>query len=115
MKKQSEVEGATVEGVTRKQNNKGKSGKTMYGIKNYLPPMPDGEDGETIKQHLKMMQSESKKDRQDVNLIEELMTLTMAYRHQMIVEEKWSIIDMKDKFSCLFNKDEVSSLIILKV
>ena len=83
-------------------------GKSMYGIKNYLPSRPDGEDNDTIKMHVKMLKDESKKDRQDVRMIQELMDLTLADRREGIVNNNWTVAKVREEYPCLFNKDEVS-------
>ena len=84
----------------------------MYGIKNYLPARPKGEDDNTIKEHVKTLKAEARKERQDIRLIEELMDLTMAERREGIVNNHWTIQQIKEEYPCLFNKDEVSLLCI---
>lgn len=82
----------------------------MYGIQNYLPALPHGEDEETMKQYIKIMQSEAKKVRQDVHKIEHLMTITLADRREKIVNERRKVSALKDCYPCLFNEDEVSTV-----
>ena len=61
--------------------------KQMYGIKNYLPAPPEGEDEGTISEHIKMLQSESRKTRQDKAMIDHLMSVTLAHRRNGIIQQ----------------------------
>ena len=65
----------------------------MYAIKNYLPSRPDGEDNDTIKMHVKMqdaLKDESKKERKDVKMTQELIDLTLADGREGIVNNNWT-------------------------
>lgn len=81
----------------------------MYGIKNYLPAPQEGEDEGTIGEHIKMLQSESKKRRQDSTLINHLMSVTLSHRRHGIINKQWTVPYLKTVFPCLFDEDEVSS------
>ena len=80
----------------------------MYGIKNYLPAPPEGEDEGTISEHIKMLQSESRKTRQDKAMIDHLMSVTLAHRRNGIINSHWTVPYMKNMYPCLFHEDEVS-------
>ena len=93
----------------QKKKSEGKStSKSMYGIKHYLPSRPEGEDDDTIKEHIQMLKKESKKERQDVKMIQELMDVTLADRREVIVNSNWTVAKVAQEYPCLFNKDEVS-------
>ncbi|XP_072016020.1 uncharacterized protein [Amphiura filiformis] len=81
--------------------------ENIWGIKNYLPGRPFGEDDTTIGIHIASLKTEHKKKRQDASLIKQLMDITFADRREAIVKKQWKISKIKSEYPCLFDEDEI--------
>lgn len=89
----------------------GKAAKAWYGVPNYLPERPEGEDNKTIQAHIEWMQDEKRvrPRKPDYVKIKTLMTRTLADRREMIVVRAASVADVLVKFPWLGDEDEVRS------
>ena len=77
------------------------------GIVNWEPPAVDGEDDQSSKAHIAWMQKERKKKTCNVALVESKMDLTFSYRRKMINEGHHSLKKIKEKYSFLFEREQV--------
>ncbi|XP_071833259.1 sterile alpha motif domain-containing protein 3-like isoform X1 [Apostichopus japonicus] len=69
--------------------------------------LPEGETEETIKLHIKELQKESTKKKQDKNKIKSLMALTFGERRRLVLEEKPPIAEIRGKFPTLFCAEQI--------
>ena len=61
----------------------------MWGVKNFLPPMGEGEDEETIAAHEKRLQHQSQLsiEKQDKLVVKRLLDLTYSKRRKVLVTD----------------------------
>ncbi|XP_071830793.1 uncharacterized protein [Apostichopus japonicus] len=69
--------------------------------------LPEGETEETIKLHIKELQKESTKKKQDKNKIKSLMALTFGERRRLVLEEKPPIAEIRGKFPTPFCAEQI--------
>lgn len=95
----------------------GKAVKAWYGVPNYMPERPVGEDDKTIQVHIEWMQDEKRvrPRRPDYAKIKTLMTRTLADRRNMIIYKAASIADVLKEYPWLGDEDEVLSFIFIHV
>ncbi|XP_041452630.1 uncharacterized protein LOC121426075 isoform X2 [Lytechinus variegatus] len=79
----------------------------VWGVQNYLPSMPDTEDDDSIKKHIKIMQDEFKKKYPDIKRVATGMDMTLSARRNTIVKENATIQDIKDTYPWLFQESQL--------
>ena len=79
----------------------------VWGVRNYLPSMPESEDIGSIERHTMLMQEEKKKKWPDIQRVETSMTVTLSARRKMIVQENATIQNIKDTYPWLFTESQV--------
>jgi len=84
--------------------------QVAYGLPNYLPDRPDGEDHHSVEQHIKWLKTEwtTRPLRPDYEKISLLMLKTLSDRQKLIVQQFISIRDFIAKFPWLQDEHEVS-------
>ena len=86
------------------------SSLSLFGVLHYLPDRPNGDMEDTIEDMIKLMAVENRKQKRNRNRISELMSQTFADRRKNIVTDQKSISELRDRFPCLFDRDQVCSL-----
>lgn len=91
-------------------SNKQKRPCLAWGVKNYLPPIPNGEDEITLQCHLAKLKKESMlvKDKQNQKLIDSIMDLTFAQRRRLIITDMARITNIIESYPVLCNSNQVS-------
>jgi hypothetical protein len=84
------------------------STNNVFNLRNFLPPVPEGEDDVSISNHRRWMALEVRKVTKDVNMLRKLMDVTFADRRRMIIERKMLLKDLKVQYPALFTVDQVS-------
>lgn len=93
-----------------------KTGTCMaYGVPNYLPNNPKGEDEISIERHIEWMKKEKKTRprKPDHKQIQLLMNRTFAYRRNRIVNEAARVTNILEEFPWLADEDEVTMVKII--
>ena len=75
----------------------------MYGLPNYLPDRPSGEDETSIGKHKEWLQDEkrARRKRPDMSQIDKRMTLTFADRRLMVVEKNTTVSEVIEEYPWL--------------
>ena len=89
--------------------DKSKTTPPLWGITNYLPPPPDGEDATTIDNHIQCMEKEFKKTKPDLRKIELLMNRTFSHRRHLIVVKDTNICEVQEMYPWLCHETQVSA------
>lgn len=80
----------------------------MYGLANYLPPQPEGEDSESIKLHREWLQDEKKsRRRSDRGQVDRRMLLTFSERRDLVVNKSISVDELLEEYPWLEELDQV--------
>ena len=85
-------------------------GKTMYGLCNYLPDQPDGEDAHSVEEHIKWMCSEwnTRPSRPDYPKMDLLMDKTLSHRRHLLIHDQSPVEALLTKFPWLHDEHEVT-------
>ena len=94
---------------------KSKSLCSSWGVPNFLPPYPEGEDSTTIVEHVKRIQRASKisKTQQEADMLSTLMDLTFSHRRKEIVLDFARVQHVLELYPVLSEEGEVSILYFL--
>ena len=86
----------------------------QFNIKNYLPPMAEGEDDHTEAAHMKSIKKQATKQEKDNLVARVAMNKMFPQRRVQIVEKMLSVPAIKDVYPVLFNEDQVSEPLVGK-
>ena len=80
-----------------------------WGIPNFLPPLPEGEDEHSIAHHCETLKSQSAlpQERRNKDTVRVLTVKTFPDRRQMLVNEFKHIREIIEKYPLLCSKDQV--------
>ncbi|PIK39241.1 hypothetical protein BSL78_23915 [Apostichopus japonicus] len=92
---------------TPPQTVKGKLDVPIWGMKNYLPSRPESEDDISINKHIEWMKLELSKKKPNYARVEECMSITLADRRRLIVEEDATSEVVKKVYPWLFEDEEI--------
>ena len=83
--------------------------KLSYGVPNYLPPIADGEDDETMAIHVSFLKRQARLDPslQEHEKVASKMEKTFPQRRDLIVMREASVAEMRDNYPILFSKEQV--------
>ena len=83
--------------------------KACFGVKNFLPILPEGENGFTWERYQSELKEQSglPKDRRNSELIIRLMDKTFPYRRHVIIKEVIRLKDLFDKFPLIRRREQV--------
>lgn len=87
----------------------------LYGLPNYLPTQPEGEDAVSIQAHKDWLQDERRARRKNLDRaqIDRRMQLTFADRRSMVVEKTATVADVIEEYPWLSDVDEVFTTCIM--
>jgi hypothetical protein len=83
--------------------------KNQWNIPNFLPERPEGEDDTSIDRHLDIIQLQHRlpPSKKDHSLLNQALDATFATRREDIISKGLSITDLRQKYPCLFEYEEV--------
>ena len=81
-----------------------------WGIPNFNPPMPEGEDDKTMGKHSETLKAQSalSKERQNKEMVKMLMEKTFPDRRNMLINQFKHIREILEKYPLLCNTDQVN-------
>lgn len=77
----------------------------IWGLANYLPVRPEGEDDDSILRHEAALKAEMLKRHPDHGRLDRLMMLTFSDRRNFIINENPLVCDIKEKYPALFESE----------
>ena len=82
----------------------------MWGVKNFLPPMGEGEDEETIAAHEKRFQHQNQLsiEKQDKLVVKRLLDLKYSKRRKLLVTDYTKISNILELYPILCSEQQVN-------
>lgn len=77
----------------------------IWGLANYLPVRPEGEDDDSILRHEAALKTEMVKRHPDHGRLDRLMALTFSDRRNFIINENPLVCEIKEKYPALFESE----------
>ena len=92
--------------------NDSTSKKICFGVQNFLPDLPEGEDAHTWEKYQKELQNQMAltKEKRNKEFVRQLMEKTFPHRRHIIVKEFIHLKDLLEMYPALCTEDQVDNI-----